>query len=160
MRKIHIDFHNSPLIEDIASGFDQQEFMEAIKTSNADCLQVFAKCHHGMSYYDTKIGTKHPHLKFYLMGKQIKAAHKLGIKTYAYYSVCWDEDAAHKHPEWLQVDRDKKPRSTHPIPYQGWATLCVNSPYVEELLLPQTEEILKNYGVCGIFYDILMVVDG
>jgi hypothetical protein len=35
-----------------------------VKMGHIDSMTIFAKCHHGYSYYPTGVGTVHPHLKF------------------------------------------------------------------------------------------------
>jgi hypothetical protein len=62
-RQINLDFHTSPFIDDVALDFKPPEFAKIIKPSFVNSVTVFAKCHHGMSYYPTAIGIKHPALK-------------------------------------------------------------------------------------------------
>ena len=84
--------------------FDAKEFVQTLKESSINSVTVFAKCHHGLSYYPTKVGEMHPHLKFDMLGQMIEACHKSGIRTPVYISVCWDERAADNHPEWRVLD--------------------------------------------------------
>jgi hypothetical protein len=68
-RQIHLDFHNSPLIYNIGENFEPEKFAEIMKKANVNSVTFFAKCHHGMSYYKTKVGKMHPALKkiYYLL---------------------------------------------------------------------------------------------
>jgi len=133
-RQIHLDFHTSPLIEDVASEFDAEQFAKTLKDSYVNSVTCFAKCHHGMSYYPTKVGIIHPHLKIDLLGEMIEACHKHGIRAPVYYSICWDNYIGINHPEWLQCDQRGVP--VRPAPYEpGWYTLCLNTPYVDYVLL-------------------------
>ena len=43
-------------------------------------INIFAKCHHGWSYYPTQVGQTHPNLKFDLLGAQIEACHEIGVR--------------------------------------------------------------------------------
>ena len=53
-------------------------------------MTVFAKCHHGYSYYPTEVGTQHPNLVVPdLMGAQIEALHGIGALAPIYISVMW-----------------------------------------------------------------------
>ena len=63
-RTIHLDFQTSPDIKNIGKSFSKEKFQQALKVANAHSICVFAKCHHGYSYYPTKIGTMHPGLNF------------------------------------------------------------------------------------------------
>ena len=58
-RQIHLDFHTSPLTPDLSSEWDVNTFADTMKKAHVNLLMVFAKGHHGMSYYPTKIGQPH-----------------------------------------------------------------------------------------------------
>jgi hypothetical protein len=106
-----------------------------------------------MSYYPTKVGIIHPHLKIDLLGEMIEACHKHGIRAPVYYSICWDNYIGINHPEWLQCDQRGVP--VRPAPYEpGWYTLCLNTPYVD-YVFAQVREILEKYEVDGFFFDIV-----
>jgi hypothetical protein len=106
-RHVHLDFHTTPLIGDVASEFDARAFAETFRAAHVDSVNVFAKCHHGQCYYPTKTGTAHPALKGRdLLGEQIEALHRLGIRAPIYTPIAWEEDAAAKHPEWRMQRRD------------------------------------------------------
>ena len=55
MRQIHLDFHTSPLIPDVGAEFDPDEFVSTLKEARVNSINIFAKCHHGMCYYLTKL---------------------------------------------------------------------------------------------------------
>ncbi len=155
-RQVHLDFHTSPLIEDICEEFDAHEFVRVLKSAHVNSITVFAKCHHGMSYYNTKVGVKHPHLKIDLLGEMVEACKKEGIRIVAYISVGWDNYIGERHPEWLQCDRDG--RLMRPRPYEpGWYLLCMNTPYVD-YVEKQTREVLEMYDIDGIFFDIVFQI--
>ena len=58
-RQVHLDFHTSPSIPGVGAKFDKKQFQAALIEGNVNSITVFAKCHHGMYYYPTKIGTMH-----------------------------------------------------------------------------------------------------
>jgi len=158
MTRIHLDFHTPAEVGKIAERFDPEEFADTLAKAHVDSVVVFAKCHHGYSYYKTDVGTVHPGLDFDLMGEMISACHKRGILTPVYYTVVWDELAAREHSEWRQVDADGNPVDKIPseeFATAAWAALCMNSPYVDEVLIPATKEILTNYEADGLWYDIV-----
>jgi hypothetical protein len=90
-RQIHLDFHTSELIPDVGTAFDADTFGDVLDKARVNWITLFAKCHHGMSYYPTQAGTIHPGLKFDLLGEQIEACRRRGIVTPAYISVRVDE---------------------------------------------------------------------
>ena len=153
-RQIHLDFHTSELIEGIGADFNPDDFARTLKESYVDSITCFAKCHHGMAYYPTKVGIKHPHLKRDLLGEMIEACHAEDIWVPAYISVCFDEYMAREHPEWRQLDGEGKMRGAGPL-RAGWHILCLNSAYAD-YLAQQTEEVLRNYETDGIFFDIVV----
>lgn len=153
LRKIHLDFHNSPLIPDIGKEFDADRFADDLARASVNYVVCFAKCHHGMCYYNARQGQRHPSLTFDLLRAQIEACHKRDIAVSAYLSVVWEEEAARRYPEWRQLGPDGTPR--HKIPGQSWATVCLNSPYIEEMLLPQVREVAENYDVEGLWFDMI-----
>jgi len=153
-RQIHLDYHTSPLIEDVGQDFDAEEFAQTLKNASVNSVTCFAKCHHGMSYYPTKVGVMHPHLKIDLLGQMVETCHGIGIGTPAYISVGVDNYMGERHPEWLQCDQ--KGYLARPAPYEpGWYWLCHNSPYVD-YVAAQTKEVLSNYDVDGVFFDIVI----
>ena len=154
MRQIHLDFHTSPAIPDVGADWDADVFIDQLKEARVNSITIFAKCHHGMNYYPTKIGTIHPSLKFDLMGEQIEACHRAGIRCPIYVSIGFDEAMAEVHPEWRQVDINGKLVGRTPLE-PGWAWMCVGTDYAEQLYA-QTEELMANYDCDGFFYDILM----
>ena len=46
----------------IGADFDPKTFVDTLKKSHVDSITIFAKCHHGWSYYPTRVGKPHPHL--------------------------------------------------------------------------------------------------
>ena len=62
MRQIHLDFHTSPFIPEVGYDFDADEFTDILKKAHVNSINLFAKCHHGMYYYPTHLGTQHPGL--------------------------------------------------------------------------------------------------
>ena len=157
-RQIHVDFHTSPLIPDVASSFDAGEFTDTLREAHVNSVNLFAKCHHGMYYYPTKLGTQHPGLNgFDLFGAQIRACREAGIRSVAYTCAAWNEDTASRHPEWLCLNREglrgnKKPFSCG---YTSWNTLCINQPDYKALLKQELFEIWDNYRPDGFWIDIV-----
>ena len=71
MKCVHLDFHTSPNIPGIGEKFNKEEFAKTIKDAKLDSITVFAKCHHGYTYYPSKVSTIHPHLKFNLLKSEV-----------------------------------------------------------------------------------------
>ena len=161
-RQIHLDFHTSELIPDVGSRFDKRQFQDALKLGRVNLINLFAKCHHGWSYYPTAAGSVHPTLSLDLLGEQIEACHEIGVKAPIYYTVGWSVHDAAEHPEWCIHDRegaivalnwDAAAPSDAPRPYTSWQFMCPSGGYLA-LMLAQTEELCAQYEVDGLWYDI------
>ena len=153
-RQIHLDFHTSELIPDVGAEFDADTFGNTLDEARVNWITLFAKCHHGLSYYPTKAGTVHPTLKIDLLGEQIEACRQRGIVTPAYISVRVDENNAHRHPEWIGHLKDNKYWKWGDTLTPGWYNHCMNNPdYVAELEA-QAVEVLQWYDVEGLFFDM------
>jgi hypothetical protein len=154
-RQIHLDFHTSEKIVEIGDAFDPKEFAETLKKAGVNSITCFARCHHGMIYYDTKFPARHPGLKRNLLKEQIEACHELDIRVPIYITVGWDEYMAARHPEWLERTPEGTPYGAGPLE-AGWKKLCFNTPYID-YVVEQTIEVLETFGddVDGLFFDII-----
>ncbi len=161
LRQVHLDFHTSPHIPGIGADFAPQEFARTLLDARVNSISVFAKCHHGYSYYPTEIGTPHPHLKpgLDLLGEMVTACHAHDIRVQAYTTVVWDELAWAEHPEWRQVVPDGTVGGRGGPLKVGWKNLCPNTDYAE-YVIAQIEEVLDRYPVDGIFIDIVRYIGG
>ena len=165
-RQIHLDFHTSPFIPDVGSEFDAEEFAQTLKAAHVNSVTVFAKCHHGMCYYPTQTGTQHPALNGRdLLGEQIEALHKAGIRAPIYTTVVWEEDAAARFPTWRQMRKDGTFAGTSMAtdnsgPHPGaWKWLNFLNPDYQNYIEAHLSEVMERYGdaVDGFFMDILMM---
>lgn len=157
-RQVHLDFHTSIHIPDVGRDFDADEFARTMADAHVDSVTVFAKCHHGLLYYDTKHPARHPGLKkgLDLLGEQVEALHRRGIRAPIYVSVQCDEFAADHHPEWIALRADNTRVAPKPLerPHFSWQILDMSSPYLE-YLVEQTAEILEKFHpVDGMFFDM------
>ena len=166
-RQIHLDFHTSEYIPAIGAEFDPETFVSTLKASHVDSVTIFAKCHHGWSYYPTKVGTPHPQLaRPDLMGDMVKALAAADIESPIYISVQWDELTAREHPEWRALSASN--RFQHALPNDpssgkqlspAWHTICLNHAGFRKYILEQAREVAANYETPGLFFDIILTPD-
>lgn len=152
-RQIHLDFHTSPHIPDVGTDFDADVFGDTLTDAHVNWVTLFAKCHHGMSYYPTKAGIMHPSLKFDLLGAQIEACKKRGIAAPVYISVRVDQHIGMTRSDLVCRLEDGKlwgPNANQ----ASWYQICLNNKEYIDYLAAQTEEVFKNYDADGIFYDM------
>lgn len=156
-RQVHLDFHTSELIEGTGADFDPQEFADTLVRAHVNSITCFARCHHGMIYYETELFPErhHPHLDRDLLREQIDACHARDIRVPIYITVQWDHFTATQHPEWVCIDGEGRTIGTPPFEAGFYREMCINSPYVEEFLKPHTREVLEKLPTDGIFFDIV-----
>jgi len=160
-RQVHLDFHTSPDIPAVGSDFDPEEFAKTVKNAHINSITCFARCHHGMIYFDSKLNPEriHPNLtNRNLLNEQIEACHRNGIRVPIYTTVQWDYYTAKEHPEWLCVDENGVFGGQKPYEAGFYGFLCVNTQY-RGFLKAHTEEILKSMPVDGLFFDIVIPRD-
>jgi hypothetical protein len=155
-RQIHLDFHTSPHILDVAKDFDPRKFARAMKDANVDSVTVFAKGHHGHMFIKTGHASRHPGLakNLDLTKEQVRALKAEGIRAPIYISVQVDEFAADTNPGWLVINADGK-QCKHAGPFgASWQILDMTSPYMAYFQV-QVQQIIENFDdVDGIFFDM------
>ena len=156
-RQIHLDFHTGPWLPAVGSEFNAAEFARTMKAAHVNSVTVFAKCHHGLLYYDTQRVERHPNLPrdLNLLEEMVAALHAEGIRAPIYISVQCDEYAANTHPEWVARKADSgQVKWSQGVFEPGWQIMDMSSPY-QEFLAEQTREVLAKFKpVDGIFFDM------
>lgn len=150
MRQVHMDFHMPEFPLEAIRNFDARAFVDHLERGRINMVALFSKCHFGNSFYDTKVGHKHAGLAADFLMEAATECRRRGIFTYAYYSLCTDVHAFEEHDNWRAIDRSGAPSGIH----GPWARLCLNTPYKEELVLPQLTEIIQDYPVDALWLDI------
>ena len=163
-RQIHLDFHTSEHIPDVGAEFDPDDFVKTLQAAHVNSITLFAKCHHGWSYYPTKIGAPHPHLsRPDLVGEMVRALKAADIDAPIYISVMWDERNARLHPEWRVMSATNDYH--HALPDDAsaarqlspaWHSLCLNHKEYRGEVLAQAREVLRAYDTPGLFFDIIL----
>ncbi len=157
MRQIHLDFH-TPGFVTVGNRFDAQRFFDTLESAEVNAIAVFALCHHGYSYFNTRTGVRHPGLNFDLFGAMAEEAHKRSLQFLAYFSLNVNEIQAARHPEWHALHRDGRPVNSQILQDSSelyWTWLCPNRPgFLDQFFYPQVQEVLTRYPLDGIFIDM------
>ncbi|MBR2968880.1 MAG: hypothetical protein IKC36_03465 [Clostridia bacterium] len=169
LRRVHLDFHTSEKIEGIGEKFNSEEFKEALRVGHVTSITLFAKCHHGYTYYPSSVCEMHPHLKFDLLKAEVDAAHEIGVSAPIYLPVGWSAKDAEDHPEWLSRDfntgeiyyyrYDPNAKPTDIKPMCSWKVLCPVGDYKKQLIALTKEICTKFAPIDGVFYDICFLGD-
>ena len=118
------------------------KYAEFCNKINLDAALLLSVTQAGYATYrQTKINTVYPGMKGDFFGETLKELHKRGISGFGYVCIGWVMKYANEHPEYTDGNI-KRP------------LICLNSPYREEVM-ESSREILSNYPVDGIRYDIL-----
>ncbi|HEY7117340.1 MAG TPA: beta-galactosidase trimerization domain-containing protein [Tepidisphaeraceae bacterium] len=140
------------LAENDPGTYDAKFWLDYFKRVHADaaCLSA-GGC---VAYYPTKI--EHHHRSAWMkegtdpFGELVEGCRKLGMVVVARtdpHSI--RDDAAQAHPEWVAVDAQGRKRRHWAAPNR-WVT-CALGPYNFEFMTEVTREIVRLYGVDGIF---------
>ncbi len=141
---VHYDFHAGPDCTEIGRNTTPAMVENIIRQIQPDYLQIDCKGHRGLSSYPTKVGNPAPGFVGDPLRVWRDATAKNGVALYMHYSGVWDSEAIIQHPAWGVINSDGKTN--------GNAT-SFNSPYVDELLIPQLRELAGVYGVDGAWLD-------
>lgn len=158
-RQVHLDFHTSEYIPDVAGQFNAEEFAATVKAAHVNSMTVFARCVHGFMYYPSEKFPEriHPTLvNKNLLLDQVRALHREGIKAPVYIAVQWDRYSAERHPEWLVRKKDGS-HEGHSFVESGFdQALCVNTDFYK-FLEDHTMEVMDLLGdeLDGLFFDMV-----
>ena len=137
---------------DVGINFDVEHFTDEIKRCGVDYLAFHARCNQGLTYYDTKVGMRHPALKYDLFGRLAEACKRKNIVLSAYFNGGISTMEAINHIEWRAFPMPGHTLFGKVSPHA--VTMCYNSPYRQHLL-DMIKEVAENYPVSGFFFDCL-----
>jgi len=151
-RKVHWDFDNPYFVKDIAKRFGVEKFIIALKEANVEAIDFFAKDVFGQFYIkiNNKRAKLHPNLRRNFLEEILKACRANGIKIMFYY-VALDTRIP---KEWRRIGFNEKVKNISPEISPTFISPCFNSPYLEEFVIPEVEELAK-YNPDGFFFDII-----
>ncbi|MCC5842967.1 MAG: alpha-L-fucosidase [Verrucomicrobia bacterium] len=164
LRQIHLDFHNSPFIDDLLCDFDATALARRFKEAHVNSVIVFAKCVHGMGYYPSNIVEAHPALNGRdFTGEMIEALHREGIRAPLYTIMGWEENLAQLHPDWLQLCEDGSfAQNSHgsdgtSVQPGRFRWLNFLHPDYQDYFEAHLHELLDRYPCDGFFLDMLVM---
>jgi hypothetical protein len=106
-RQVHLDFHTSEYLENIADAFSKEGFQAALKIGHIDSINLFAKCHHSWSYYPTRCRAHASESKFRFTRSAIRGlCRNRELRLRFITLLAWSANDAQDHPEWCVRDRE------------------------------------------------------
>jgi hypothetical protein len=141
---LHYDFHADYIDSEIGKTLSPAMVETMLEMVKPDFIQVDCKGHPGFSSYPTKVGNQ---TKGYVQDtlklfREVTARH--GVALYVHYSGVLDGRAVEMHPDWARLDSKG---TSHKM------ELSRQSPYLDQLLIPQLKEIAGEYDVDGAWVD-------
>jgi Hypothetical glycosyl hydrolase 6 len=115
---------------------------------DADSLMVFCMSISGYMFYDSKVGVRHPTLKFDYLKRMVDLGRQKGIAMELYVPTMWADYLIHEHPSWGMRTPDGKLFTAafggyHPDP---------NSP-ASDWYVKVIHELIPSYGADAFFAD-------
>ena len=147
---LFFDNHTHMEIPEVGRDFDPEYFTDQLLECGVDYLTFHARCNVGMAYYDTKIGTRHPSLKYDLFGALAECCRKKHIALVAYLNGGISTMECLEHPEWVRHPFPGTDRFGTVDPFS--ITVCYNSSFRAHLIA-MIREIAAKYPVEGFFID-------
>lgn len=153
------DFHTFARIPDVGAVFDAEAFTDQVKSCGVDFLTWHARCNQGNAYYDTKIGWRHPSLRFDMIRALGNACRKKGITFSVYFNGHLSDEELLKNRDWMFVGMKGETYCQYEgLPgfnTPGVRAVCYNSPYKEHIQAMVRELLENEYPIDGFFFDCL-----
>ncbi len=141
---LHYDLHASRTDTELGRETTYEQIRAELEKARPDFVQYDCKGHPGYTGYPTKVGTPSPGIRKDALKIWRQVTRDLGIPLSVHYSGTWDTVAQEQHPQWARMNADGTPVDN---------SLCANKGYVEELMIPQMLEIIREYDVDGFWVD-------
>ena len=141
---LHFDLHPQATDTSLGADISEENIRGLLERVRPDFVQYDCKGHAGWAGFPTAVGWPSPGIVKDSLAVWRKATRDAGVGLYIHYSGVWDSKAVAEHPDWARVDAAGKrdPNAT-----------SVFGPYVDELLIPQLEEVTAKYGLDGVWAD-------
>ncbi|MHA6482696.1 alpha-amylase family protein [Paenibacillus sp. strain BS8-2] len=137
-------------LREVDADMDVDKLIAELKQYDANAWMMNAG---GMfAFYPTKLADQYvtPYLKRDLLGEAVEKAHAAGIKFIARFDFSKaHESLFHRNPEWFYRTKDGRE-----VNYNGIVHTCLNGYYQQQISLKMIEEVIMNYPVDGIFFNM------
>lgn len=159
---MHIDDWN----EEFLSKFSPEDYFENLKKAKIQNAMIYFQSHVGLCYYPTKSGKMHNAFKGRedMIKRLVDMCRKNGISVTGYYSLIYNNWAAHEHPEWRMLREDGTPKFNFEGASQSafadndifrYGLCCPNNNEYRSFVSKQIKEIVDYFEFDGMFFDML-----
>lgn len=155
---LHYDLHARETDTDLGARLDADELAAALERAGVDFVQTDCKGHPGYTGWFSRVETASvsPGIRRDALEVWREATRRLGLPLHCHYSGVWDAAATRKFPKWRIKPSPAETRALAEGHNTGAPTLqrvCLRSPYLDRLLIPQFEELIDRYEVDGFWVD-------
>ena len=141
---LHYDQHANEGDTVLGRDTTYEHIREQLEKVKPDFVQYDCKGHPGYTSYRTKVGSPSPGIVNDALKIWREVTRDMGIPLSIHFSGVWDSRAIQLHPEWARIGEDGKPHPNYTSPL---------SAYTEELMIPQLLEVVREYGIDGMWID-------
>ena len=147
---LHFDLHPGEHDTELGAETTYEHIHAELAKVKPDWVQYDCKGHPGYTGYPTKVGVPSPGIVKDALSIWSKVAHDMGMPIVVHYSGTWDQVQWKKHPEWSRRKADGSL-----VGGEGWNphAMAADSPYDDEILIPQLKEVIDWYGIDGCWVD-------
>jgi len=147
---LHYDLHAKKEDTELGAELTHEHLREQLEKVKPDYVQCDCKGHPGYTSYPTRIGSPSPGIVKDALRIHRDVTRELNMPLSVHYSGVWEKRAVEQHPEWSAIDSEGKPVLD---PQGNPGIICLLSPYLDELMIPQMLEIIDLYDVDGFWVD-------
>lgn len=158
-RQFNVDWswiaHDPAQIPEYLTAADPAGFADFCQRMHFDGTVVMAVPHHGYCTHETRVGEKFPGMKGDWFGRTIEELHRRKIAAFGYVTLNWNWKYMREHAGAPFIHAEFNPD-------HSWkkGEICLNAPGYLELVEAYTREVLENYPVDGMRWDILSTARG
>ncbi|TVY02974.1 beta-galactosidase trimerization domain-containing protein [Cohnella terricola] len=154
-RKLHLDYHQPPWMGNVAGAFTKEEAQKQValfQKAKIEAVSFFAYDHYGQAFYPSRIAPIHPGLKGDYTGLMTEALREAGLRVTLYLAALTSAHLHATHEDWLVRTE------TNHAPKGAWlqeeaSHLCVNSPFVDEFMVPLIKETIERHQPDAVWID-------
>jgi hypothetical protein len=145
--------------EEIGAFFQEtspQAIADFLAGSNVDGVVVMAVPHHGYCTHQTRVGERFPSLHYDWFGAMVGQLHRRQISAFGYVTLNWNWKYIREHlgADYIHGKPDDEGVCGNRV------MICLNAPGFLELVEAYTAEVMSQYPVDGMRWDILKTVRG
>lgn len=141
-----LDHHVKPLSN--YADLSAQNQIQDLLGMNANSLMVFSMSMSGYMFYDSKVGVRHPSLRYDYLKEMIRLGHEKGIAMELYVPTMWGDFLIQQHPSWGM----RNPDGTLFTAFSGGYNPDPNSP-AADWFVEVIRELIPAYGGDAFFAD-------